>query len=134
MAIILITHNIGVVAEMADEVSVMYAGRQVEYAGVNELFNDPKHPYTKGLLASVPSIYARKEKLDAVPGQPPELTQEFPGCPFVPRCDCAMERCKTQDPPQFHFAEHRMSNCWKQEDQSRQRRHRYECSKAEAAP
>ncbi|MBI5631184.1 MAG: ABC transporter ATP-binding protein [Elusimicrobia bacterium] len=125
MAIILITHNIGVVAEMADEVSVMYAGRQVEHAVVSEIFKSPKHPYTQGLLNSVPSIYQRKERLEAVPGQPPELTREFPGCPFVTRCPCAEERCKTQDPPQFHLAGGRMSNCWKQEGESQESRHRY---------
>src|ERR1019366_8961126 len=117
-AIILITHNIGVVAEMADEVAVMYAGRQVEYASVGDIFKDPKHPYTRGLLNSVPSIYTRKEKLEAIPGQPPELNKEFPGCPFVPRCGVAEARCKDQDPPEFELAAGRMSNCWKQESES----------------
>ena len=125
MAIILITHNIGVVAEMADEVAVMYAGRQVEYAGIGDLFKNPQHPYTKGLLNSVPSIYERKDRLEAITGQPPELTKEFAGCPFVPRCFCFEERCKTQDPPQFHLAGGRMSNCWKQEELAENTRHRY---------
>ena len=125
MAIVLITHNIGVVAEMADEVAVMYAGRQVEYAAVGPLFSDPKHPYTKGLLNSVPSIYARKERLEAIGGQPPELTKEFAGCPFAPRCAVAQERCKTEDPPLFYLGEGRLSNCWNQESSSKERRHRY---------
>ncbi len=132
MAIILITHNIGVVAEMADEVAVMYAGRQVEFAPVGELFGDPKHPYTRGLLASVPSIYRRKERLEAIPGQPPELTKEFAGCPFTPRCPVALERCAGDDPPQFHLAGGRMSNCWKQAGESEEVRHRYAGGKAEA--
>jgi oligopeptide/dipeptide ABC transporter ATP-binding protein len=124
-AIILITHNIGVVAEMADDVAVMYAGRQVEFASVGDLFKNPKHPYTQGLLNSVPSIYSKKEKLEAIPGQPPEVLKEFPGCPFVPRCACAEERCKDQDPPEFALAGGRMSNCWKQEKEAKDTRHRY---------
>ena len=126
MAIVLITHNIGVVAEMADDVVVMYAGRPVESAATLALFENPKHPYTKGLLASVPSIYERKERLEAIPGQPPDLGGGFVGCPFAPRCGCAMERCKTDDPPQFHLADARMSNCWKNEGESSQRSHRFE--------
>jgi oligopeptide/dipeptide ABC transporter ATP-binding protein len=125
MAIILITHNIGVVAEMADDVAVMYAGRPVEQAAVGDLFKDPKHPYTRGLLASVPSIYARKERLEAIPGQPPELSGEFAACPFAPRCPSVMDRCRKEDPPQFHLAGERMSNCWLSEDQSLEKRHRY---------
>jgi oligopeptide/dipeptide ABC transporter ATP-binding protein len=131
MAIVLITHNIGVVAEMADEVAVMYAGRQVEYASVGDLFKTPKHPYTQGLLNSVPSVYTKKERLEAIPGQPPELNKEFAGCPFVPRCACAEERCKNQDPPEFELAGGRMSNCWKQEKESLNAGHRYD---SEATP
>jgi oligopeptide transport system ATP-binding protein len=129
MAIILITHNIGVVAEMADDVVVMYAGRPVEHAPIGELFKNPKHPYTKGLLASVPSIYERKERLEAISGQPPDLTGGFVGCPFEPRCSCAMERCKKDDPPQFHLKDARMSNCWKNEEESEERSHRFETAK-----
>ncbi len=134
MAIILITHNIGVVAEMADEVAVMYAGRQVEYGSVGDIFKDPKHPYTRGLLNSVPSIYTRKEKLEAIPGQPPELNKEFPGCPFVARCGVAEARCKDQDPPEFELAAGRMSNCWKQESESLKTRHRHDAGRAPQAP
>ncbi len=128
MAIILITHNIGVVAEMADDVAVMYAGRQVEFGPVGEIFKNPLHPYTQGLLNSVPSIYTRKERLEAIPGQPPELSAEFKNCPFVVRCACAEERCRTQDPPQFHLGG-RMSNCWRQEADWKQTSHRYGDSK-----
>jgi oligopeptide/dipeptide ABC transporter ATP-binding protein len=126
MAIILITHNIGVVAEMADDVIVMYAGRPVEHAPVGELFAAPKHPYTKGLLNSVPSIYERKERLEAIAGQPPDLSGGFTGCPFTPRCPVAMDRCKTDDPPQFHLQGERMSNCWKCEDESKKSSTRFE--------
>jgi len=131
MAIILITHNIGVVAEMADEVVVMYAGRPVENAAVGDLFKDPRHPYTKGLLASVPSIYERKERLAAIPGQPPDLGDGFTGCPFAPRCPVVMERCSTQDPPQFHLKGGRMTNCWNAEDESEERSHRFETSRGD---
>lgn len=126
MAIILITHNIGVVAEMADDVVVMYAGRPVEAAPIAELFKTPKHPYTAGLLASVPSVYSRKERLETIPGQPPDLGGGFSGCPFAPRCAGVLERCKSEDPPQFHFASGRMSNCWLREAEAAGRSHRYD--------
>jgi oligopeptide/dipeptide ABC transporter ATP-binding protein len=125
MAVILITHNIGVVAEMADDVAVMYAGRHVESAPVGPLFAEPKHPYTRGLLNSVPSIDRRKERLEAIPGQPPQLTGESRGCPFAPRCASVMDRCKTDDPPQFELASGRMSNCWLHEAESTAKKHRY---------
>jgi oligopeptide transport system ATP-binding protein len=127
MAIILITHNIGVVAEMADDVIVMYAGRPVEHAPCADLFKDPKHPYTKGLLASVPSIYEKKERLEAIPGQPPDLgAGPLTGCPFKPRCECAMERCGAEDPAQYHLKGGRMANCFKVEDVSLEKSHRFE--------
>jgi oligopeptide/dipeptide ABC transporter ATP-binding protein len=130
MAIILITHNIGVVAEMADDVVVMYAGRPVEHAPVGELFKNPKHPYTKGLLGSVPSIYERKERLEAILGQPPDLSGGFIGCPFAPRCPSVMERCKSDDPPQFHLPGERMSNCWLNEGESTSTSRRHESAGA----
>ncbi|MBI5595024.1 MAG: ABC transporter ATP-binding protein [Elusimicrobia bacterium] len=112
MALILITHNIGVVAEMADDVVVMYAGRAVEKAPVQDIFKSPKHPYTRALLGSVPSIYLRKDRLASIPGQPPDLAVPFKGCPFAPRCTEALERCRADDPPAFPLAGGRMSNCW----------------------
>jgi len=124
MAMILITHNIGVVAEMADDVAVMYAGRHVESAPVARLFADPKHPYTRGLLGSVPSIHFRKGRLEAIPGQPPELTAAFAGCPFAPRCPVVLARCPTDDPPLFELPDGRASNCWHQEGEARARRSR----------
>jgi oligopeptide transport system ATP-binding protein len=127
MAIILITHNIGVVAEMADDVIVMYAGRPVEHAPVGELFKNPQHPYTKGLLASVPSIYERKERLEAIAGQPPDLGAGLQGgCPFAPRCPRVMDKCKVEDPPQFHLPGSVMANCWLVEDRPHEKSHRFE--------
>ena len=119
MGIVLITHNLGVVAEMADEVCVMYAGRQMEGAGVSELFKDPRHPYTRGLLNSVPSLYGRKDRLEAIAGQPPELVSEVPGCPFEPRCSKAMARCKTERPARFEPAAGHYSYCWMEDAKSR---------------
>jgi oligopeptide/dipeptide ABC transporter ATP-binding protein len=116
MAIVLITHNIGVVAEMADDVVVMYAGRPVEISPVQKLFSQPRHPYTQGLLASVPSLFEKKDRLDAIPGQPPDVASGFTGCPFSPRCHAVMPRCKADDPPPFFYDDGRMSNCWKADD------------------
>jgi oligopeptide/dipeptide ABC transporter ATP-binding protein len=133
MAIILITHNIGVVAEMADDVIVMYAGRSIESAPIGELFANPKHPYTKGLLASVPSIYERKERLEAVAGQPPDLSGGYVGCPFAPRCPSAMDRCRVDDPPQFQLDGARMSNCWLSEGDATGRTSRFEAAPGKTA-
>jgi len=118
MALVLITHNIGVVAEMADEVVVMYAGRAVEHALTEDLFKSPKHPYTKSLLAAVPSIYSRKERLAAIPGQPPDLAKGISGCPFAPRCSDVQDRCKTDEPPAFTLAKSRTARCWLVESES----------------
>ncbi len=118
MALVLITHNIGVVAEMADEVVVMYAGRSVERAPTEELFRTPKHPYTKSLLAAVPSIYSRKERLASIPGQPPDLAKGIVGCPFAPRCSEVMDRCEKEDSPLFTVTETRTARCWNVEEES----------------
>ena len=103
-AIILITHDLGVVAEMAERVVVMYAGRKVEEAPVRELFRHPRHPYTVGLLASVPRLGAtlgRKDvpRLAEIPGVVPSLRQPIMGCAFAPRCAYAVERCRREAPP-----------------------------------
>ena len=124
MALVLITHNIGVVAEMADDVVVMYAGRAVEKAPVHELFADPKHPYTKMLLNSVPSIYTKKSRLESIKGHPPNLSKEISGCPFEPRCNCVEQRCAQFDPPEYLFGRERMSNCWKSADSADSKRNR----------
>jgi peptide/nickel transport system ATP-binding protein len=92
LSLLLITHDLGVVAEMADRVAVMYAGRIIEEAPVRELFRNPKHPYTQGLLASIPGG-ARGTKLQAIPGTVPPLGQAPPGCPFAPRCSFRFEPC-----------------------------------------
>jgi oligopeptide/dipeptide ABC transporter ATP-binding protein len=98
-AILLITHDLGVVAEMCDRVLVMYAGQIVEEAGVKQIFASPKHPYTQGLLASLPQVNAEsRQRLASIPGQPPNLANLPPGCPFAERCPKAQEICFKEEP------------------------------------
>ena len=112
LTILLITHNIGIVAELADRVAVMYAGRLVELAGVNELFSNPKHPYTEGLLQAVPNIKLDEGELYKMAGSPPDLIQPPSGCRFHPRCPKVMEICSQIDPTFQSIAPNRMVNCW----------------------
>lgn len=98
MGLILITHDLGVVADVADKIAVMYAGRVMETAGVHEIYAQPAHPYTRGLLASIPRIDGKDERLRTIPGLPPMLTDMPPGCPFNPRCEFAEDRCRTERP------------------------------------
>ncbi len=97
-AIILITHDLGVVAEIAQDVAVMYAGRIVEKAGVARLFAQPEHPYTIGLLGSIPKLHLRQERLPAIEGQVPSPAETPPGCRFAPRCPFVGARCRGEDP------------------------------------
>ena len=115
-AVIIITHNLGVVARYADRVNVMYAGKVVESARNLDLYHEPRHPYTLGLLKSVPRLdQARKEKLDPIEGVPPDLIHLPSGCPFRPRCRFAVERCKTENPPLMPVADQHMAACWEWE-------------------
>ena len=98
-AIILITHDLGVVADVADRINVMYAGRMVETAGVHELYANPAHPYTEGLLESIPRLDQVSGDLQAIGGLPPNLTRIPPGCAFNPRCRYARDICKADPPP-----------------------------------
>jgi oligopeptide/dipeptide ABC transporter ATP-binding protein len=98
MAIVLITHDLGVIAEMADEVAIMYAGKVVEHGSVDQIFDNPLHPYTQGLLASIPSLAARGRPLSAIAGTVPHPLNLPPGCLFAPRCPRAMARCPTAFP------------------------------------
>ncbi len=111
-AIILITHNLGVVAEMCDQVVVMYAGRPVERSDVLRAFKEPKHPYTWGLLHSVPKLTERAERLVPIEGQPPSLIDLPPGCAFAPRCPFAMEVCTTADPPEYPVGPDHTARCY----------------------
>jgi peptide/nickel transport system ATP-binding protein len=98
LSLMLITHNMGIVAEMADRVAVMYAGRIAEVAPTTKIFEDPKHPYTKALLDTIPNIQVEDKVLNTIPGSPPSLTDPPPGCPFHPRCPYAFERCRAEVP------------------------------------
>jgi oligopeptide/dipeptide ABC transporter ATP-binding protein len=98
MAIVLITHDLGVIAEMADEVAIMYAGKVVEHGSVDQIFDNPLHPYTQGLLASIPSLAARGRPLSAIAGTVPPPLNQPPGCLFAPRCPRAFARCPTAFP------------------------------------
>ncbi len=98
VSILLVTHDLGVVAEICDHVLVMYAGRMMEYAEVGEIFENPYHPYTQALLRSIPQIDRKKgKKLNMIPGNPPYLLHKFKGCPFSDRCENCFDRCTTQD-------------------------------------
>jgi peptide/nickel transport system ATP-binding protein len=99
MAVMLITHDLGIVAEQADEVAIMYAGRIVEHAPVDELFARPLHPYTQALLRSMPTLGVRHERLEAIPGQVPSLTEVPSGCAFRDRCPRRIEACAERVPP-----------------------------------
>jgi oligopeptide/dipeptide ABC transporter ATP-binding protein len=113
MSILLITHDLGVVAEMADEVAVMYAGKIVEQAPVGELFHAPQHPYTRGLLASIPTLETPKgQRLNVIKGSVPNPYRLPPGCAFVPRCPDAMPRCRTEPPPMFTPRPGHLARCW----------------------
>ncbi len=112
MAVIIITHNLGVVAEMTDNVVVMYAGRPVEHTDVRRTFQDPKHPYTWGLLHSIPKLYETKERLIPIEGQPPSLIDLPPGCAFAPRCPFAMEICVQEFPPDYTVGSDHTAKCY----------------------
>ena len=112
LALIFITHNLGIVAKMCDKVAVMYAGRMVESGPVRQIFNRPAHPYTEALLRSIPRLTDRRERLTAIEGQPPDMTSPPSGCAFHPRCPKAIERCQEQDPPTFEVAADQRARCW----------------------
>ncbi|MGC8787946.1 MAG: ABC transporter ATP-binding protein [Anaerolineae bacterium] len=113
MAVIWITHDLGVVAGLADRVNVMYAGYIVESADVKDLYSDPRHPYTLGLLGSIPRLDAeRKSKLTPIEGLPPDLIDMPPGCPFAPRCRYAIDRCLEENPKLETVARRHSVACW----------------------
>jgi peptide/nickel transport system ATP-binding protein len=116
MAVILITHDLGVVSEIADRVVVMYAGRIMEYGPVEAIFEQMRHPYTKGLLNSIPQLEEKKKRLYAIPGQVPDATALPVGCKFHPRCYLVIEDCKKEEPPLFKMDGDHFSRCirWKE--------------------
>lgn len=116
-AIILITHDLGVVAKISDRIAVMYAGVIVESGTSDEIFYEPKHPYTWGLLKSVPKLNVEeKERLIPIYGTPPDLFSPPEGCPFAARCDYAMEVCKSYYPEKFEITDTHLVHCWLQHE------------------
>jgi oligopeptide/dipeptide ABC transporter ATP-binding protein len=111
VALIFVTHNLGIVAKMCDKVAVMYAGRIVEMQSVRGLFYHPKHPYTRALLDSIPKL-GTKEPLYAIPGQPPDLSNLPAGCSFHPRCQHVMERCRIDEPWERPLGNGTVARCW----------------------
>jgi oligopeptide transport system ATP-binding protein len=113
MAIIWITHDLGVVAGLADRVMVMYAGYVVEEASVDDLYDDPRHPYTLALMAALPRVDRRRDsRLKAIPGSPPNLLVEQKGCPFAPRCEYVIEQCHQENPHLVEIKQDHTIACW----------------------
>jgi len=118
VAMVFVSHDFGIVARMCDRVSVMYAGKIIETAGVRELFNNPQHPYTIGLVNSVPRLDRKVERLMSIEGQPPALLNLPPGCRFAPRCYAVYGRCWEQEPPRVEAADDHYASCWRVMDGS----------------
>jgi oligopeptide/dipeptide ABC transporter ATP-binding protein len=117
VALIVITHNLGVVARYADRVNVMYAGKIIEMGSATDIYHNPRHPYTLALLKSVPRLdQPRGAKLDPVDGQPPDLARLDDGCPFRPRCRFAIDRCATENPTLDSVAEGHFTACWEKDN------------------
>ncbi len=111
MAVLLITHNLGVVAEIADRIYVMYAGVIVETGSVEQIFRKPCHPYTKGLLAALPSRSGKGKKLYSIPGNVPDAAFKPAGCPFNPRCPNVEDECKEKFPQMCDFENGHQARC-----------------------
>lgn len=116
MALIMITHDLGIVAESCDQVAVMYAGKIVEYGTLEDVFNHTKHPYTEGLFNSLPNIRERHSELKPIQGQMPDPSILLPGCAFAPRCPYAMEKCSARPATEHHFGEMHTVQCSGYED------------------
>jgi oligopeptide/dipeptide ABC transporter ATP-binding protein len=113
LAMLFVTHDLGVVAKMCDRVAVMYAGKIVEIGDVRQIFDNPKHPYTKALLRSVPKTTDRAERLYSIEGQPPVMLGLPPQCSFLPRCPVSFERCQAPEfPPSVEVEPNHCARCW----------------------
>ncbi|MFL5281625.1 MAG: ABC transporter ATP-binding protein [Rhodopila sp.] len=112
LALIFITHNLGIVAKMCDQLAVMYAGRVVESGPVARIFDAPAHPYTTALLNAIPRMGDPRQRLTAIDGQPPDLSHLPPGCAFATRCSSAFDRCRHEAPPEFQLAHGQTARCW----------------------
>ena len=113
MAIIMITHDLGIVARMCEKIAVMYAGKIVEYGTTDEIFYEPKHEYTKGLLRSIPRLDSKDhERLVPIEGTPVDMLNPPKGCPFAPRCGACMKVCLREMPPRTDFSDTHYTQCW----------------------
>jgi oligopeptide/dipeptide ABC transporter ATP-binding protein len=112
LALIFITHNLGIVAKMCDRLAVMYAGRVVESGPVSRIFNSPRHPYTEALLNSIPRMTDGDQRLTAIEGQPPDLFSLPPGCSFAPRCPRVFDRCQMAAPDELTWGDRETARCW----------------------
>ncbi len=112
VAVILVTHDFGIVAANADRVAVMYAGKIVEIGSTLEIFNNPRHPYTQALLRCLPDVGLGRHELIEIGGQPPDLAQLPPGCPFAPRCSRRQSVCDEAYPPAVHVDSGHVAHCW----------------------
>jgi peptide/nickel transport system ATP-binding protein len=111
MGVIFVTHDLGVAAQIADKVAVMYAGRIVEMGTVREVLTNPQHPYTQGMLASTVHGQDRDKDIEAIPGSPPDMRRLSPGCSFAPRCQRAVEACRLVQPPEVRPSPGRLVRC-----------------------
>jgi len=111
LSMILVTHDLSILSEICNSIAVMYAGKVVEYGPTLEVYEDPQHPYTKGLLAATPSIKGNRRRLKSIPGTPPDLLNPPPGCRFHPRCPYAKDICKKEEPPLVKVGEKRVVAC-----------------------
>ena len=112
MAVLMITHDLGVIAEVADRVAVMYAGKIVETGSVEDIFGNPSHPYTQGLLDSIPKLTEQKDRLSVIPGTVPDATRFPPACRFSPRCPKAEEICRQEEPALLEVSSNRSVSCF----------------------
>lgn len=124
MALILITHDLSIVLERCDKIIVMYAGSLVEYATSTELHRNPRHPYTRGLLQSIPNIELAEQKLEAIPGSPPNLLKPPKGCPFWPRCSYAKKKCRLEEPPIVESSHGHFVRCFREAQNPERNRER----------
>jgi len=114
----MITHDFGVVSELCERVIVMYTGKIVEEAPAEKIFEKPLHPYTEGLIESIPQIMDQRKTLSTIDGTVPNPTETITGCSFWPRCRYATEKCKTEEPPVFCVSQDRKVRCWRYDKQN----------------
>lgn len=116
MSMILITHDLSLVAEMCDKVAILYGGEIVEHGPASKIFHNPRHPYTLGLMQAVPNLEGKKQKLSSIPGSPPDLIKLSGGCRFAPRCKYATEICTKEEPKLEKVEQDHLSRCWHWEE------------------